>query len=95
VGVTGFNSPLIAPVPARLVHNVTQPRGTAGLDQIVRNALGTEVQELVSLVPIRVHRNAFADVLLSRPHFSMVRVQSADLSTVEQNVGLLNPLAMR
>jgi len=94
VGVTGLNSPLNAPVPARLVHDPAQPKSTAGLDQIVRNALGIEVQESVSLVPIQVHRNAVADVLLSRPHFSMVRVQSADLSIVEQNVGLLSPLAM-
>lgn len=94
VGIVGVQSPRLAPAPARLVLEDEQPEGTAGVDQVLRNALGTEVQELVELTPIRVRVTPISDFILSRPHFSMVRVQSADLATVEHNIGLLSPLSI-
>lgn len=94
VSVTGIHAPPIAPIPARLTTSIEQQQGSAGVDQVLRNALGVELQEPVRLSAITVDTTPLADAVMSTPHFSMVRVQPADLATVEQNVGLLSPLAM-
>lgn len=94
VGVQSVSGPRLPPVPARVTTSDTQPLGTVAVDQVLRNALGVEVQESVLLEPIRVTTTPLADLLLSRPHYSMLRVQPADLATVEQNVGLLSPIGL-
>ena len=81
--------------PARLIREKEQPRGTIGVDQVLRNALGVERGEPVSAGPAIGHENPLADFLFARPHYVMCRVQSADLSSVEQNVALLSPMALR
>jgi hypothetical protein len=82
------------PVIARLVARADVEPGCAGVDQVIRNALGVETQEYLRLEKIRVRRTPIFDRLVSRPHFSMMRVQAADLATLEQNVGLIDPLAL-
>jgi hypothetical protein len=82
------------PIPARLIRNESQPRGVAAVDQVLRNAIGVEVQESLTITPVDVPTTRLTDALLSRPHFFMVRVQAADLSIVEQRIGLLDPLAL-
>lgn len=94
VAVTGVHGPAIAAIPARLTTSTTQPEGSAGVDQVLRNALGVELQEPVRLSAVTIDTTPLADAVLATPHFSMVRVQPADLATVEQDVGLLSPLAM-
>lgn len=95
IGVTGVQSPELAPAPARVLRGSTdQARGTAGVDQVLRNALGTELWEHVRLTKIEVISTPIADRLLYRPHFAMARVQAADLATVEQNIGLVSPLTL-
>lgn len=84
----------IGSATARLNASASQPRGSAGTDQVLRNSLGVEIREFVTVTPVHVPTTPLADRVVSQPHFSMVRVQPADLATVEQNVGLLSPLAM-
>lgn len=77
--------------------------GTVEVDQIVRYALGLEIQEHVEVVPARAERRPIAerlltpivDRLLTRPQFAMLRVQTADLAIVEQGVCLMDELSMR
>lgn len=40
-------------------------------------------------------RSPYADRLIARPHYAVLRVQSADLTTVERDVALIDPLAMK
>lgn len=91
-GVTGVRSLELA--PAQVVMREAQARGTAGIDQVLRNALGAEVWEHVRLTKIKVTSTPISDLLLYRPHFAMARVQAADLATVEQDVGLVSPLTL-
>jgi hypothetical protein len=84
----------LAPAITRLVRSDSCGRGTVELDQVVRNALGLELQEQVRLEPALVRHRPVIDLLVARPHFSMVRVQAADLASVEQNIGLMTPVAM-
>jgi hypothetical protein len=81
--------------PARLIRENLQTRGTIGVDQVLRNALGVEIGERVLSGPAIGNENAIADFLFARPHYVMCRVQSADLATVEQNVALMSPTALR
>lgn len=84
----------LPPVIARLLVSRQQERGTAGVDQVIRNALGIELQEQVHVRPLAVPSRWLADRVIARPHFGMLRVQAADLTTVERDVALVNPLAM-
>ena len=79
---------------ARVITSDAHPRGAAGVDQVLRNALGVELHERVDVSPARVRPTPVADLLIARPHYSMLRVQTADLATVEQDVALVSPLAM-
>ena len=79
---------------ARLVLDEHHPSAVAGIDQIVRNALGLERGEHVELRPVVVPSNTAAAVLLAHPHYVVCRVQTADLAIVEQEVALLSPLTM-
>ncbi|MDN4646228.1 hypothetical protein [Arthrobacter sp. PsM3] len=70
-------------------------RGTVAVDQIVRNALGIERQEFVSLQPASPPRTSRVLSFIGDPSYIVCRVQAADLASVEQDVALMEPLAMR
>lgn len=93
VAVSSPQSP-IRPVTARLLHGRIPP-DAAGVDQLIRNSLGIELQESVVLEPVNVPWSPWADRFIAKPHFAVLRVQSADLSTVERDAVLIDPLAMK
>jgi hypothetical protein len=68
--------------------------GTVEVDQIVRDALGVEVGEEVSLAAADVHRRRWHDVPVGPPLYVTCRVQSAELATIEREVCLLDALAL-
>jgi hypothetical protein len=63
-------------------------------DQVARNALGLELTETATLEPARVPRNRLADAVFGRPTYVTCRVQPADLTTVERQVCLTDPLTL-
>jgi hypothetical protein len=95
VGVHAHGRAEIFPALARVVRTSSQARGTVGVDQAIRNAIGVELQEQVRLSPAHVHSYAMANRLLARPQFTMMRVQAADLASLEQGVCLMHPLSMK
>ncbi|WP_156675173.1 hypothetical protein [Mycobacterium sp. E2989] len=95
VGVHPDGRSDVFPALARVVRAPAQPRGTAGIDQVLRNAIGIELQEHALLSPARVQTNRVANRLLAPPQFTMMRVQTADLATLEQGVCLMHPLSMK
>lgn len=79
----------------RVVASTGVTPGTVQTDQIVRNGLGVEKQEHLTLNRCETSNAVLGNVILGGPNFVACRVQSADLSSVEQEVCLLEPLAMR
>lgn len=79
----------------RLIQMDGLDRGTVVVDQIVRNALGIERQEFVSLRPASPPRTSRVLSFIGDPSYIVCRVQAADLASVEQEVALMEPLAMR
>lgn len=69
--------------------------GTVQVDQIVRNGLGVERQEHLTLDSCTTSKAVLGNLVLGGSNFVACRVQAADLSSVEQEVCLLEPLAMR
>ena len=69
-------------------------RPGAELDQVVREAIGVEIGEEVMLSPVEVPRRRWPDLLTGRPNHVTCRVQSADLSTLEREVCLLDNLTL-
>ena len=82
-------------VMVRVVQKPELVRGAAFVDQVIRNALGIERQEYILLKPATAARVSRALSLVGDPSYIICRVQSADLASVEQEVALLEPLAMR
>ncbi|MEU8528351.1 hypothetical protein AB0C77_22555 [Streptomyces sp. NPDC048629] len=81
------------------VARVTEAEGTLSastveVDQIVRNALGVEIGESVTLAPARLSRRRWTDRGVGEPNYVTCRVQSADLTTVEREVCLLDELTL-
>jgi hypothetical protein len=72
------------------LHPATQ----MGTDQVARNALGLELTETAALERARVPRNRLADAVFGRPTYVTCRVQPADLTTVEREVCLTDPLTL-
>jgi hypothetical protein len=66
----------------------------AELDQVVREAIGVEIGEEVLLSPAVVRRRRWSDPAIGRPNHVTCRVQDADLSTLEREVCLLDPLTL-
>jgi hypothetical protein len=66
----------------------------AELDQVVREAIGVEVGEEVVLAAVEVPRRRWPDLLIGRPNHVTCRVQSADVSTLEREVCLLDELSL-
>jgi hypothetical protein len=64
------------------------------VDQAIRNGIGVEIGEHVTLSPTGVDRNRLADVLVSTPHSLLCRVQQAELVTSERRAALLSRLAL-
>lgn len=66
----------------------------AEVDQILRNSVGAEVGEDVVLAPVKVTGSPVADAVFGRPNYVTCRVQTADLTTVEREVCLLDELTL-
>lgn len=64
------------------------------VDQSLRNGLGLEIGEWVTLEPAGVVRHRVADVVLGTPHSLLCRVQQAELVTSERPAALLPSLAL-
>lgn len=79
---------------ARLDRHESVPDGLAEVDQVVRNAVGVEVGELVDVHPVSVRRMTMLDWLVGRPTYVTCRVQPGDLTIVEREVCLLDGLTL-
>lgn len=63
------------------------------MDQLLRDGLGLEVQEWVTIEPAKVPRRTLLDGLVGR-RYAEVRVQSAEHSHGETDLTLLSPVTM-
>lgn len=81
-------------VAAIVIDENSQATDVADVDQVVRNAIGVEVGEAVWLYPAIVRRRRWADLLIGTPNYLTGRMQVADLTTVERQVCLMDPLAL-
>lgn len=64
------------------------------VDQVLRNAIGAEVGEDIELTPVTIDQRTRADVLFGKPNYVTCRVQTADLTTVEREVCLMDDLTL-
>jgi hypothetical protein len=90
-------------VIVRVVPLADIREGELAADQVVRNALGVELQEPTRLIEARLASATTREkpiirwlgrVLGVRPRYIMCRVQAADVAIVEQRACLLSPLAI-
>ncbi|MEU2745589.1 hypothetical protein ABZ613_04715 [Streptomyces collinus] len=65
------------------------------VDQIVRNAIGVEIQEQVDVMPVTLRRPCFLDRAIGEPNYVTCRVQNADLRTIEGGVCIVDPLTLQ
>lgn len=79
----------------RVIEGIDVAPGSIQADQVVRNALGVEKQEHLTLQICEAPSAVLGNALLGGANYVACRVQAADLSSVEQEVCLLEPLAMR
>lgn len=70
------------------------PLDRVQVDYVIRDAIGVEVGETVHLTPVDVRRRSWSDGLIGPPLYMTVRVQAADLVTVEREVCLLDGLTL-
>lgn len=85
-------------VVARLrVEDLDTPdeRAYAWVDQQVRDAIGVETREAVTLRPARHRVSAVAQRIVPRPLYSLARVQFAELVSAERDVALVDDIALR
>ena len=92
VVVTSCMQPPTAPAAGRAIPGDTG--GEAQVDQAIRNGLGIEIGEYVTLAPTGVARHPFADLTLSTPNSLLCRVQQAELVTAERRAALLSRLGL-
>lgn len=64
------------------------------VDQIVRNALGVERQEVVHVEQACPRRNLIMDLLIGRPNYVTCRVESAAPPSVERDACLVDSLVL-
>jgi hypothetical protein len=64
------------------------------VDQSLRNSLGVEIGEYVTLEPADVDRHRVADALLGTPQTLLCRVQAAEMVTSERPAALLTRLGL-
>ncbi len=79
---------------ARPVAHAALTGQAVEVDQLIRNSIGVEVGEDVRLTPVTARRNRLFDFVLGKPNYVVCRVQTADLTTVEQEVCLLDELTL-
>lgn len=97
LGDNAIATPTSASSPSALVRVLAReqvPAGAADTDQVVRNATGSAIGEYITLRPAQVTRTPTADVLLGQRRYLTCRVQTADLTVVEQPVCLLDRLTL-
>lgn len=70
------------------------PADQVQVDYVIRDAIGIEVGEDVRLAPVEVRRRRWPDRIVGPPLYVTVRVQAADLVTVEREVCLLGGLTL-
>ena len=80
--------------PAAVGRVVEAATNEVLVDQAIRNGIGVEIGEHVTLEPTGVDRHHVADMLLSTPHSLLCRVQQAELVTSERRAALLSRLAL-
>jgi hypothetical protein len=80
--------------PAAVGRVVEAETDEVMVDQAIRNGIGVEIGEHVTLEPASVVQNHVADLLLSTPHSLLCRVQQAELVTSERRAALLSRLAL-
>lgn len=71
-------------IAARVARNETVRRGEVLVDQMVRDAAGIEVGEVVTLEGVSLPTSRVADALIGR-RYALLRVQSADGILVERS----------
>lgn len=81
-------------VAAILIDEDSEATDVAELDQVVRNAIGIEVGESAWLEPAMIRRRRWLDLLIGTPNYVTGRMQVADLTTVERQVCLMDPLTL-
>lgn len=92
VVVTSCMDPPTAPAVGRVITGDTGDE--AQVDQTIRNGLGIEIGEYVTLAPTGVESHRLADLTLSTPNSLLCRVQHAELVTSERRAALLSRLAL-
>jgi hypothetical protein len=80
--------------PAAVGRVVEADTDEVMVDQAIRNGIGVEIGEHVTLEPTGVDHHHVADLLLSTPHSLLCRVQQAELVTSERRAALLSRLAL-
>jgi hypothetical protein len=79
---------------ARVLRDDSLADGVVIVDQMLRNGIGAEIGEIAQLTPAFAHLSRL-DSLVPSCRYTMCRVQTADLTTVEQHVCLVDELALR
>jgi hypothetical protein len=87
-------SPSIEALARPLAHPGLGTGQAVEVDQLIRNSIGVEIGEDVRLTPVTARRNRLFDFVLGKPNYVVCRVQAADLTTVEQEVCLLDELTL-
>jgi hypothetical protein len=65
-------------------------------DQIVRDAVGIEIGEIAVITPCKLRRRSgLFDRIIGAPAYVTCRVQSADATTIEREVGLVDELTLQ
>lgn len=67
----------------------------AGVDQLIRNAIGVEIGEMVSITSTKIPDSTILDLLIGSRKFHLLRQQTADISVVEQSTCLMDSTTMR
>jgi hypothetical protein len=78
----------------RVDESPDAPTDRIELDYVLRDAIGVELGEAVSLTPVEVPRRRWPDRIIGPPLYVTRRVQAADLSTAERDVCLLDGLTL-
>ncbi|HET6952009.1 MAG TPA: hypothetical protein VFI47_16630 [Acidimicrobiales bacterium] len=92
VVVRSCMDPLAPPAVGRVLDG--EPGDEVQVDQSLRNGLGVEIGEYVTLEATGVDRHHVADLVLGTPHSLLCRVQQAELVTSERPAALLPSLAL-
>lgn len=79
----------------RVVHDDSVADGIVRVDQILCNAVGAEIGEVAQLTPALADRSRWSDFLVASRRYTMCRVQTADLATVEQHACLVDDLTLQ